>query len=61
MVEINLLDANTAGGVDDVSLKVVKAIAHYIVKPTPFPHSMLERTICPNSLQIGAFTVCKQH
>ena len=34
-----------------------KSLAH----TPPFPHSMLESTICPNSLRIGAFTVCKQH
>jgi len=31
--EIKLLNASTPSGLDDVSLKVVKAIANYIVKP----------------------------
>ena len=34
-----------------------KSLAH----THPFPHSMLESTIYPNSLRIGAFTVCSQH
>ena len=55
--EIKLLNANTASGLDDISPKVVKAIANYIVKPLThiFNLSFLTGTI-PNALKIARVT-----
>ena len=55
--EIKLLNASTASGLDEVSPKVVKAIANYIVKPLThiFNLSFLSGII-PNALKIARVT-----
>ena len=57
LTEIKLLNANTASGLDEVSPKVVKAIADYIVKPLThiFNLSFLSGII-PNALKIARVT-----
>lgn len=55
--EIKLLNASTASGLDEVSPKVVQAIANYIVKPLThiFNLSFLSGII-PNALKIARVT-----
>ena len=55
--EIKLLHASTASGLDDVSPKVVKAIANYIVKPLTHIFNLSFLTgIIPNALKIARVT-----
>jgi len=55
--EIKLLNESTASGLDDVSLKVVKAIANYIVKPLTLIFNLSFLTgIIPNALKIARVT-----
>lgn len=54
--EIKLLHASTASGLDDVSPKVVKAIANYIVKPTHIFNLSFLTGIIPNALKIARVT-----
>ena len=55
--EIKLLKACTASGLDDVSPKVVKAIANYIVKPLTHIFNLSFLTgIIPNAFKIARLT-----
>jgi len=55
--EIKLLNASTASGLDDVSPKVVKAIANYSVKPLTHIFNLSFLTgIIPNALKIARVT-----
>ena len=55
--EIKLLKACTASGLDDVSPKVVKAIANYIVKPLTHIFNLSFLTgIITNALKIARLT-----
>jgi len=59
--EIKLLNASTTSGLDDVSPKLIKAIANYIVKPLTHIFNLSFRTgITLNALKIARVTpVCK--
>ena len=55
--EIKIINASTASGLDDVSPKVVKTIANYIVKPLMHIFNLSFLTgIIPNALKIARVT-----